>query len=248
MVDYNTHLSIEDQFPNSSIIRDFSEFSGLSIDEIQLKMVNHQVINAEDFSNRLDKEDFYENSKNYIYDLLNSNWHKFRVSNKINLFLPGVLELIKDHSGNKFMEFGGGLGVFCEIIKEYTLKDVTYVDIKGYISDFAIWRINKYKLDINKIIIPQNNFYLPEKYDIIFTDAVIEHLHPQQQEDYFYEICKYLNKGGLLISIVDLGGEEEIMPMHFNVDINKMFLILEKCGLINIFNNNNFATIWRKDF
>jgi 2-polyprenyl-3-methyl-5-hydroxy-6-metoxy-1,4-benzoquinol methylase len=248
MIDYSIQIPILEEFPNSSIIKDFSEFSGLSIDEIHFKMVNHQSINAEDFNQRDTKEDFYENSKNYIYDLLNNNWHKFRVSNKVNLFLPTALRLIKEHSGKNFMEFGGGLGVFCEIVKEYTGKDVTYVDIKGYISDFAQWRFNKYKIDIKTIIIPQDHFSLPEKYDIIFTDAVIEHLLPQQQEDYFYQLCKYLNKGGLLISIVDLAGEEEIMPMHFNVDINKVFRILEKCGMVNIYNNQNFATIWRKDF
>lgn len=248
MINYTIQLPIEEEFPNGSVVRDFSEFSGLSIEEIHFKMVNHQVINAEDFNERDNKEDFYENSKNYIYDLLNNNWHKFRVSNKINLFLPTALKLIKEHQGNKFMEFGGGLGVFCEIVKEYTGKDVTYVDIKGYISDFAKWRFSKYNLPINTIIIPQDHFSLPEKYDIIFTDAVIEHLPPQQQEDYFYELCKYLNKDGLLISIIDLSGEEESMPMHFNVNINKVFKILEKCGMINIYNNLQFATIWKKQF
>jgi 2-polyprenyl-3-methyl-5-hydroxy-6-metoxy-1,4-benzoquinol methylase len=247
MIDYTNYLPITEEFPNGDIIRDFCKFSNLDIMEIHNKLINHRQINALDFVESDSPQDFYQNSTNYIYDLLANNWTKYQVSNKINLFLPDALRLIRDHSGEKFMEFGGGLGVFCQIVKEFTGKEVHYVDIDTYISKFAIWRFQDLGIDIKTKIIPQDDFVLDETYDIIFSDAVIEHLSGDQQIRYLNKLSRYLNSGGLMILIIDLAGHEEIMPMHYDVDILKIFEVLKSNGLTPIFNRDNFATIWKKD-
>lgn len=247
MIDYSNHLEIIDEFPNGDIVKEFCKFSGLDIDEIHNKLIHHREINAFDFNESGSPQDFYKNSTNYIYDLLANNWTKYQVSNKINIFLPDALRMIKEHGGGKFMEFGGGLGVFCQIIKEFTGKEVHYVDIDTYISKFALWRFQNIGLDIKTHIIPQDDFELGEKFDIIFSDAVIEHLPSEQQIRYVNKLANYMNIGGIMILLIDLSGHEEELPMHFDVNIFEIFNELSKSGLSQIRNFNNFATIWRKN-
>jgi phospholipid N-methyltransferase len=246
MIDYNQlHPEPEDHL-NGSVIHDFVEFSGISFKDTKEKILNFQHINTDDFHQKESTFDFYENSKTYIYDLLGANWNKYGVSNKINKFIPGLMEILQTHPGKEFMEFGGGLGVFTEIVKEHTNKNVTYVDVKGYISDFALWRFKKYNIDIDTIIIPQTYFSFDKKFDIIYSDAVWEHLDPKIQIDYLYELDKYINNEGLLILLIDLSGENENMPMHFNVDIVKICNTMKSLGYKNIWGDNSFATVWFK--
>ena len=79
------------------------------------------------------------------------------------------------------MGFGGGLGLFCEIVRELG-KEITYVDIPGKVSDFARWRFYKNNIPVNFIIVnPKDRLKLSDEYDIIFSDAVIEHLTDPEQ-------------------------------------------------------------------
>jgi len=247
MIDYNIINPEPEEYLEGEIIYDFSEFSGMNVEDIKKSVLNFKDINKIDFHNKTSQNDFYENSKTYIYDLLGANWNLVGPANKINKFIPGIMDLIKNHPGDSFMEFGGGLGVFTEIVSKHTQKKVTYVDVKGYISDFALWRFKKYNLKIDYKIIPQDNFEFDKKFDIIFSDAVWEHLNPVSQIEYLVKLDKYLNNGGIIILIIDLSGEEENMPMHYHVDMNKIFTTMESLGYSNIWNNNLFATVWYKN-
>lgn len=232
------------------IIKDFSEFSGLSI-RLILK-------NVEDFNNLSNKEwdnvsylefdkkaaTFYANSKYYIYDLLYHNYTEKYVIDKLNGYNPKILEHIKNHPGNKFMEFGGGIGLFCQIISKLG-KDVTYLDIPGQVSDFAIWRFKKYRIPINVIIsdplsLPRLNGNL---YDIIFSDAVLEHVN--NPESVIEILCKHINKKGLLILLIDLSSDDKF-HMHKHVDIYRINTIIKNNGLSNISGENTFCSIWSK--
>ena len=246
MINYSQINKEPSNHLEGSIIYDYAEFSGIPIEELKAKIDDYQQINVEDFCNKASVQDFYENSKTYIYDLLRANWNKIGIANKLNKFIPGLFDIIKEHHGNNFMEFGAGVGAFCEIIKEYTNKNVTYVDIKGHISDFALWRFNKYNLDIDTIIIPQDSFKFEKHFDIIFSDAVWEHLNPELQIKYLVDLDPYINVNGILVLLIDLSGENQNMPMHYNVDIEKICNTMKNSGYINIWGDNTFASVWHK--
>lgn len=231
------------------IINDYSEYSGISVEEILLKCSNFKDLNKENFNNFQSTHDFYKSSDTYIFDLFNANLTLDILRSKINLFSPGLMdEISQKPSGVKFLEFGGGLGVFCELVKSINPNiEVTYCDIKTKISDFTLWRFEKYKSDIKTLIIPQGDFSFEEKYDMIFSDAVIEHLPQSQQEIYVRKLSSYLNKNGSLYLIIDLEGENPDMPMHFNVDIIKLHSILEFENMTCVYGKNNFSSRWVKN-
>jgi hypothetical protein len=247
MIDYNQYNPEPDNYLDGSVIHDFVEFSNIPFETAKENILNFQKINMTDFNKRDSAYDFYENSKTYIYDLLGASWNMVGKANMLNKFIPGFMKFLQDHPGKSFMEFGGGLGVFTQIVKEHTGKSVTYVDVKGYISDFALWRFKKYNLDIETILIPQNDFSFDKTFDIIYTEAVWEHLTPEVQIDYLYKLDKYINVGGVLILLIDLSGENEHMPMHYNVDIVKICNTMKGLGYKNLWADNNFATVWFKE-
>jgi len=163
---------------------------------------------------------------------------------KINKFLPGLLDYIKEHPGKKFLEFGGGIGDVCQYLAEWGQKDVTYMDIQSHITDFAMWRFKKYNVNLKTEIIPQEDFVLTDTYDFVYQDAVLEHLSPEKQISYTDKLARAVNRDGLFIMIVDLCGETDDMPMHFNVDINAVHNAIENVGLICHFGRNEFASVW----
>jgi len=246
MIDYNVMNPEPDEVLNGDIVHDFVEYSGIPFKEVKARIQDFQKINTEDYHNKTSAFDFYENSKTYVYDLLGANWNKVGPSNKMHKFLPGLMKMIQDHPGSEFMEFGGGLGVFTQIIKEHTGKTVTYVDVKGYIADFATWRFKKYNVDVDTIIVPQDNFSFDKKFDIVFSDAVWEHLDPRTQIEYLHKMDQYINPNGVFILVIDLSGENEDMPMHYNVDITKVCDTMKGLGYTNLWYDNNFATVWHK--
>lgn len=247
MIDYNQHNPEPEEYLHGNVIYDFVEFSNIPFETLKQSILNFKEINQKDFRDCDSTFDFYENSKTYIYDLLGANWNTVGPANKMNKFIPGIMELIQNHPGNSFMEFGGGLGVFTEIIKKHTNKDVTYVDVKGYISDFAEWRFKKYNLDINVELIPQDDFSFNKTFDIVFSDAVWEHLDPETQIKYLHKLDNYINPEGVLILVIDLAGEAHDMPMHYNVDIVKVCNTMKQLGYRNLWVDNSFATVWFKE-
>jgi chemotaxis methyl-accepting protein methylase len=94
------------------------------------------------------------------------------------------------------------------------------------------------------LIIPQDDFELPEKYDVIFTDAVVEHLEAEQQERYVKKLGSYLKKFGLLCLLIDLEGSNPEMPMHNDVNIFKLHSLLEQAGLSCVYGKNTFSSRW----
>jgi SAM-dependent methyltransferase len=85
---------------------------------------------------------------------------------------------------------------------------------------------------------------LKQKYDTIFSDAVLEHLIDPNKA--IQELCKHLRKNGHLILLVDLSGESEMMPVHRNIDIHSLHDNIERRGLVNEYGRNTFCSIWRK--
>jgi len=119
-------------------------------------------------------------------------------------------------------------------------------DMDGPITEFARWRFKKYNVDVNMKIIPQDSFELTETYDFIYQDAVLEHLTPVQQVSYTSKLAKNLNLNGVFVMVVDLSGESENMPMHYNVDIVKVHKAIIDEGLTCYHGLNTFASVWMR--
>lgn len=246
MIDFTQLLPEPSTLAAGGVLQDYAEFSGTPLAEVVSNVQRFQAINAAEFYASPSTADFYRHSKVYIYDLLATNWDITATANKLNRFLPNIFRVLRDYPGKTLLEFGGGTGVFTEIVKRFTDKDVTYVDIEGHISDFASWRFKKHNLDIPVLIVPQDDFSLPQQYDIIFTDAVLEHVPPDRQALYACKLATYTAPNGLLFTLIDLAGEDPNMPMHFEVDIQAIHTALLESGMKNLLGLNQFAAVWQK--
>jgi 2-polyprenyl-3-methyl-5-hydroxy-6-metoxy-1,4-benzoquinol methylase len=244
MIDF----TIENEEPSlrdASIIRDYSDFSGEDLDSILERIENHKRYVSAEYQTLTEK--FYEQSQLYVYDILGGNPSPESRANLLNRFLPGIIGFINQHPGSSFVDFGGGVGAVCEIIKRSSSKDVTYVDIPSHMTEFAQWRFKKHSLDVNVVIIPEDDFNLPQQYDFIFSDAVWEHLPQPQQLYYAKKMPTFIKRGGYFILLIDLSGENEEMPMHFNVDINEVHKAISESGMVCEFGLHSFASVWRKE-
>ncbi len=235
--------------PTHEVVNDYADFSGLSIDEIarcinvntELNQQNWEAIRGSG-SWQGAASRFYELSPTYVFDLLWLNCSKDVILEKLDRFNSTILRLIRDHPGKDFLEFGGGLGVFCEIVSAWG-KRVTYLDIPGHVLDFARWRFRKYRLPVEVILSSPTELRLDSAYDIIFTDAVFEHLiHPHEV---LGELLGHIKVGGVLILLIDLGGEDE-RPMHRPIDVVSLHRQIREAGLLNAFGENTFASAWIK--
>ena len=89
------------------------------------------------------------------------------------------------------------MGVGCQIARALD-KDVDYIDLRSHSSEFAAWRNIKHNFGYNMVIIDEADFILPRQYDILYTDAVWEHLPPDKQLTYATKLASYVNIGGML--------------------------------------------------
>jgi SAM-dependent methyltransferase len=235
------------QVRDGEVVRDFCEFSGRSISDIVDGIRNARSLNRADFEVHGDARAFYAASETYIYDLLCRNWSPAVTMHVLETFLPGVLELIRRHPGDRLLDFGGGTGTFSAIAGERLGKRVTYVDIDGLISRFARWRFAKHHLEVDVRIVPQDDFEIEGSFDVVYTDAVLEHLPPEQQLRYARKLARLVDRGGLLILLVDVTGHQADIPMHHDVDLRALHEAVSSCGLGCHLGRHDFASIWGRD-
>ena len=159
------------------------------------------------------------------------DYRKEAVVEKLNGMHPKILQSIKTHAGHRFLEFGGGVGVMCQLAHEWG-KEVTYVDLPGLVADFAAWRFQRHGWPIRLLLTEPRGLCLEEQYDIIFSDAVLEHVVDPDQ------VARELSLGtllphGLLVLLVDLGGPSDDWPMHRSIDIVHVHELIEAHGFRN---------------
>ncbi|MGO8745653.1 MAG: glycosyltransferase [Thermoguttaceae bacterium] len=231
------------------VVNDFREFSGLSTATIEENINRHSELAREEWraleGDGFDAKAarFYGRSQSYIYDLLSSNYRKEAVVEKLNGMHPKILQSIKTHAGHRFLEFGGGVGVMCQLAHEWG-KEVTYVDLPGLVADFAAWRFQRHGWPIRLLLTEPRGLCLEEQYDIIFSDAVLEHVVDPDQVA--RELCTHTAPRGLLVLLVDLGGPSDDWPMHRSIDIVHVHELIEAHGFRNTLGRHSFASVWAK--
>ena len=237
--------------PGDSVVEDFAEFSQLPAEEVSTRINDYHRLCAEDW-HRLDGHSFaqrageyYENSESFIYGILAANPRPQAVVEKLNRFNPAILKSIANHGGRRLLEFGGGIGVFCEIATRLG-KEVHYLDVPGIAFRFALWRFQKLGLKVTTIEASSGTIHIPDRYDIVYTDAVLEHLPPDLQRDATRAIGNAVGNEGLLIFLVDLGGPTADDPMHHEVDIGALHNLLDDCGLACETGRDTFCSVWRR--
>jgi len=124
-------------------------------------------------------------------------------------------------------------------------KHVHYMDLPGVVFDFAQWRFKKLGLDVRIIEAKPDTIYLPGRYDIIYTDAVLEHLPHLLQVEAAKAMASAVDRGGLLIFLVDLSGPTVDDPMHHDVNII-LHEHLRSAGLRCEDGYHKFCSIWRR--
>jgi len=237
--------------PGDVVIDDFAEFSGIPLDTVVEKVANFHRINAHDW-HALDASSFseraavfYESSQNYIFDTLSANPSPDAVVKKLDRFNPHILESIRVHPGKRFIDFGGGVGTLCELVARMG-KAVCYLDVPGIVFDFAQWRFKRLGLNIAAIEAKADSIHLPGKYDIVYTDAVLEHFPRALQIEATKALAQAVDQDGLLIFLVDLSGPTEDDPMHHDVDIKELHNLLSSSGLRCEDGHYTFCSIWRR--
>jgi SAM-dependent methyltransferase len=231
------------------VINDFAEFSGIPIRSIRKRIADFHhltasewgAVDAVSFSERASI--YYELSQNFVYGILSANSSPDGVIKKLNRFNPRILEMISQHPGRRFFEFGGGVGVFCEIVARMG-KDVHYMDVPGVTFDFAQWRFKKYGLNVTATKADSEKVCIPDKFDIVYTDAVIEHLPEALQIEATRAIAAAVDSNGLLVFLVDLSGPTKDDPMHHEVDISRLHEELIASGLQCEDGFHTFCSIW----
>ncbi len=235
--------------PSHHIIADYAEFAGLTLDEVVNRINSYKALTKQewehlpegDFGERA--KVFYERSRYYICDILAANHSTQELVNKLNGYTPLILDSIRNTPGKRLIEFGGGTGVFCEIAARMG-KDVTYLDIPGQPAEFAAWRFARHELPVRIQLTTPGVLELQENYDVVFTDAVLEHLDDPYTPT--RTLADHLNPGGTFVMLVDLSGEEEDMPMHKDVDVVRLHAVLEESGLVNTYGRHTFASLWTR--
>jgi SAM-dependent methyltransferase len=219
--------------------------------EICHRIANYHTINAADWASLPARgfaeraANFYEASQNYVFDTLSANTSTDAVVRKLNGFNPAIVNAIRSHSGKRFLEFGGGVGLFCEIAARMG-KDVHYLELPGIVFDFATWRFARLGLPVNAIEAKADTIHVPGTYDIVYTDAVIEHLPPPLQREATCAIASAIAGNGLLVFLVDLSGPTPEDPMHHEVDIAALHHLLAARQLKCESGLNSFCSVWTR--
>ncbi len=228
------------------VVLDYAEYSGMPLPGIVACLSDFRRLNREEWEalpgSWADRaERFYALSRNYIFDLLRGHPSRRVVLENLQRFEPRIMENFRGHAGRTFLDFGGGTGVFCQIMAELG-KEVTYADLAGPVSDFAAWRFQKLGLKVERVVSEPRALRLPRGFDLIFSDAVFEHLIDPLRSA--RELAGHLLPGGFMGLLVDLEGENPDMPMHRNVDIVALHRVLEGSGLSSLFGFGTFASGW----
>jgi SAM-dependent methyltransferase len=193
------------------VVLDWCEYSGISHPEA-VNLINKGSELACDewrcmVKNYSDDEilSFYTYSKYYIYEVLQPYLEPEKYNKDINYLkiLRFAENILKKRGLCRVLDFGAGVGELCLLLAEVGCK-VTYCDLLGEISKFAIWRFKKYNTKIEIIWSRVNGVELPSQtYDLIVSDAVLEHLKREYAGYFIRAIFNALVDDGYLYLLWD---------------------------------------------
>lgn len=163
------------------VIRDYAEYSGESLDDVVNTIRKSTELASSEWrmhvKNTSDEEirRFYSCSQYYIYETMQPYLEPKKFKKDKNI--TKIVRILQSFEDGKVLEFGGGTGQLCLVVYFNTKHKVVYTDIFGKMFQFAQWRFQKYRADIEMIESKVDTIALEKKeYDAIISDAVLEHL------------------------------------------------------------------------
>jgi 2-polyprenyl-3-methyl-5-hydroxy-6-metoxy-1,4-benzoquinol methylase len=180
---------------------------------------------------------FYADSVYYIYETLTPYLEPCKYEKDVNYgtIVNFAKRLLQKHGSINVLDFGGGVGELCLMLWKEGIN-VTYADIQGRISNFAIWRFKKRGANIKVIYSRINGVDLPRgEYDLIISDAVVEHLKREHLENFIRALSGGLKLQGFLYLLWDPTYTESF-PMHI-LGIKQIDTFMQRYGLFRISDN-----------
>ena len=230
------------------MIDDYSEYSGIGLDEIVNNINNY----SENISKDIIKfrsivgDSLLYNSKNLIYDSikLEFNIDKDKMVEKYKLFSPHMLSMIVNSNYKSLLDYMG-LGTLSELIKDIdeSIK-VTYTNVDSDIYNFIKWRFKKYNLDISVKEL-SIDYLIQDSYDVIVSDGNLHLFSGKKQIEIVDSMVEKLNNNGLFCLLVDISPANSNV-LSYGVDIINIHSVLEQSDMICIYGRNTFSSIWKK--
>jgi len=150
---------------------------------------------------------FYEDTAQYVYDLLNFN-DDFRLNT--------VLYPLMFYKNKKVLDYGGGIGIISTFLSSNNI--VHYYDINKESKTFATYVNKKLKGTVNFVDTEEEAF--KQELDCIICVDVLEHL--EKPMDTVKKITKKLSKDGLFLTTGLNFSVGAHIPMH--LEENRKYL------------------------
>jgi ubiquinone/menaquinone biosynthesis C-methylase UbiE len=123
-------------------------------------------------------------------------WKKYHKENSTYLFTSKIQNIIEKLKINSILEIGCGIG---DNLKKIERKRVVGIDISEFAIKKAREKYPKFEFHVGNVLqIP-----LEEKFDLVFSCAVIEHIKPNLRIQAFNEMYRMSNKYILNIEAYD---------------------------------------------
>ncbi len=183
---------IYNKFPD---LKKFSKHIGFSEEKLlaafKIEIKYHNLILNE--SDKIKRKDLYNSLYKEVHQIYYGNSYK----NGINdiPFTRKALLYKKELKNKSILEVGCGQGSFLiSVSKSFKTKKLTGLDVSLPPLDV----INSFP-NINFIETNITDFNLNEKYDIVYSNHVLEHMAPLDLDSHLNSLKKILNPGGKLI-------------------------------------------------
>ena len=162
----------------------------------------------------------YKNAPNFLYqspfDFFRNVYKTFNNDNVDEYWQ--TLRVMKEAGYKTLLDYGGGIGGVSLWLLDYGIE-VTFAETNKFFLSWVGYLKNKYNLPLK--IIDLSTDKIIEKYDVIILRCVLEHLPPEQQRELLSNLGNHLN-GKFIITPLYLEGADELRPMHYHFDVNKL--------------------------
>jgi len=222
------------------VILDYSKYSGLSYEDITKLVRKGQELSSNEWKYTVvtgsDEEilRFYAQSKNYIFETLQPYLEPEKYAKDLNYLriLSFARKILRNKGHCRVLDFGGGVGELSILLAKIGCE-VTYADLPGIMMEFAKWRFNEHNLCIKLIPSRIDGIKLPTNYyDLIVSDAVIEHLKQKYLENFIRAFVSALVNDGYIYILWGPSYTEKY-PYHIlGLGIKELDSILRRHHLI----------------
>ncbi len=159
------------------------------------------------------------------------NWLGFYTKTSIRAIeYPWVLEKITEVTPVKIADIGAGVSPLPIILGEkgYSITTIDFHSIKRELANQSEWNewgfldYSKFVSSIKSLNLDVLRYHPEEKFDVIYSVSVIEHMPRKIREQFIKWVAKWLKPGGRLILTLDLiSGSEFLWNFSEGIEVEK---------------------------